>query len=234
MKTITVCKDQLIETIENVTSDFGNSFIVIAVDNDGLSYSGTVIDSDDHIIMTLSGLANYIDENQNDPGTDEYCSLDVATYIVEQEDFIKTSFEYDEDEHVVIKIVGFNDIAISSTAIIDNCNEDEEGNFQPSQISVNVNFEVAEKKYSLEFQTTTTHDFGAYSNKLAAYDVDESYDLIVEAFGEAGAMRVIDVVMEKSNAKTIRDDYVSNHYQVQDEAFNGIDANSQINKAIQK
>ena len=104
MKTIIVSKQQLIETIANATDDFGDSFKVIFVDIEGVCDSDEVVDSDYHIIMRLSGLGSYLDESQRDPGTKDYDSLAVATYIVENEDFVSRFIEYEDDEDVEIKM----------------------------------------------------------------------------------------------------------------------------------
>jgi hypothetical protein len=235
MKAITVSKQQLIEVIESVSSNFGNSFIVIAVDNEGFVYSAEQVDSCDHVIMTIAGLGDYVDDAQIYPANEGYDSLGVATYIVEQEDFIKTSFEYDDEEHVGIKIVDLSDLLVHSTEVIDNCEyEDEDGNYQPSEISVLIGFDVAGESYNIDFQTTTTHDVGAYSSRLAAYDGDDNYSLIVEALGEHNARQVLKAVVEKTNAESMRAEYVSNNYTVSTEEFGGIDANSEINKATKK
>jgi hypothetical protein len=234
MKTINISKQQLIETIANATDDFGDIYKVVYIDIEGFCYSGEVSALDYHIIMRLSGLGSYLDESQRDPGTKNYDSLAVATYIVEEGELIKTSIEYDEDEDVEIKIVDLSDVTIYSTEIIDNCVADEHGYYQPSEISITVNFEVADVNYILDFQTTTTHDYGAYSSKLSAYDGNDDYDLLIENLGEDNAQKVLQTVLEKSNAQFIRNEYVSENYTVSDEAPNGIDANSETNKAVKK
>lgn len=110
MKTIIVSKEQLIEVIAGSSKNFGDPFISIAVDNEGVAYSSENINFDDHIIMSLSGLENYMDENQIYPGNEGYDSESVAKYIVENEDFLKTDMEYDDEENIEIKIVGVDDI----------------------------------------------------------------------------------------------------------------------------
>jgi len=122
---------------------------------------------------------------------------------------------------------------ILKTEVIDNTVQDENGLVQPSDISVLVEFEYATKVYELDFQTTSTHDYGAYSSRLAAYDGTGDYERLDT---DAGNLidPVLDLVLEKSKAQEIWQNYINKNYDVNEDHFGGIDGRSKINEAARK
>jgi hypothetical protein len=132
---------------------------------------------------------------------------------------------------------------ILNTEIIDNAVEQErqiseteyEKYIQPSEISVLVKLEHDGKTYFLDYQSTATSDYGAYSSHLKAYGGADDYDKLMCQFDdEEDFYSFLYEVKKESNAQQIRDDYVEENYQVDDGDYGGMDANSEINKAVKK
>ncbi len=123
---------------------------------------------------------------------------------------------------------------IKSAEIIDNASyQDEDGNYQPSEISVLVEIEVAGNLYSMDFQTTGTHDYGAYSSDLWPYDGTEDYESLYALFGddrEAEFKGFIETIKTESKCQQIWQNYVNGRYLLSSDHFDGMDANSEVNK----
>ncbi|MEY8200099.1 MAG: hypothetical protein RPS47_12715 [Colwellia sp.] len=137
--------------------------------------------------------------------------------------------------NALANIIDFFEVTIGQIELIDDCvYQDEDGKYQPSEISVEVGFECAGEDYSISFQTTSTHDAGAYSSILAAYDGNGDYELLYKELGEENASLVLNSVLKESNAQYIRNQYVDDNYIVSKDNFGGMDANSEVNKAVKK
>lgn len=124
---------------------------------------------------------------------------------------------------------------ITDTEVIDNTVADHDGNIQPSEISILVEIEINGKPFCLDFQTTNTMDYGAYSSDLWPYDGTDDYSDLEDLFDDDNEFAdFIENVKTKSNAQAQWHEYVSENFNVRDEHFSGMDANSETNKAIKK
>ena len=129
---------------------------------------------------------------------------------------------------------------ILNTEIIDNAHpqiDESTGNefYQPSEISILVEIELDGKNYHLDFQSTTTCDYGAYSSSLAAYDGTDDYDALFDVIDdEVKFNELLAQVKNESNAQKQRDEYVNENYEVDTDYFGGMDANSEVNRAVKK
>ena len=95
MKNIDVSREELIETIAAMTDDFGSNSIKIFVGEDGGIDVGEAEPVDCHVILSLSGLGSFVDNNGFFPGTDSFDSVFVAKYIVNG-GIINNFMEYDD------------------------------------------------------------------------------------------------------------------------------------------
>ena len=82
MNTIKINKAELISVIAASSADFGDAFLSICVSLNG-DIECKQSNHSDLIIMALSGMGEFVDANGNYPGSDNYESLGVAKYIVE-------------------------------------------------------------------------------------------------------------------------------------------------------
>mgnify|MGYP000391390544 CR=1 FL=1 len=129
---------------------------------------------------------------------------------------------------------------ILSTEIIDNTITEEKQisdhePVMPSSISVLVEVAYKEKNYFLEFQSTTTSDYNAYSSTLSAYDESAGWSSLRDKFdNEDDFHHFLEEVKQESDAQNIRDEYVENNFNVDDGDFDGVDASSEINRATRK
>lgn len=121
---------------------------------------------------------------------------------------------------------------VIGTEILDFAVADEEGNVRPSEISVAVTVEVKGSRYCLDFQTTTTHDYGAYSSKLESYDENDDHCSLEKVVGDDDAFAdLLEAIKSEANPESEWRDYVSENYSVSDDDFGGMDANSEVNQA---
>lgn len=123
---------------------------------------------------------------------------------------------------------------IINTDVVDNAVADHDGNYQPSEISVLVEIEIDRKVYYLDFQTTSTHDYGAYSSDLAPYEGTDSYDALADMF-DGGTdddqfHGLIAAIKKAADVQQKWTDYITETYIVDDDYFGGMDANSEINR----
>ncbi len=102
-------------------------------------------------------------------------------------------------------------IKINSTEIIDNCHSNENSEYQPSEISVLVEFEYKGVPYYLDFQTTTTYDY-AYSSKLSPYSGTDSYNDLEDACGYEFD-DIVEKIAEKSKCADKWKTYVDENYE---------------------
>jgi hypothetical protein len=120
---------------------------------------------------------------------------------------------------------------IERTEIFDNTYEDDEGNVQPSEISVGVWVRVENKLYCLEFQTTLTLDYGSYCQSLEAYETID-YEKLSNLFDyEDDFLEFIDNIKDEADPETSWSNYVNKNYHLNDDHFGGMDSNSCINEA---
>ena len=125
--------------------------------------------------------------------------------------------------------------SVLETEILDNTFADEEGNIQPAEISVSVTVMVLEKKYTLDFQTTTTHDYGAYSSTLESYAGNSDHSDLSGLFDDEDAfIEFLAEVKKAAAAESIWNDYANDTYNLNSDHFGGLDANSEINQAVKK
>lgn len=122
---------------------------------------------------------------------------------------------------------------IKDVQITDDAHADiKTGLFSPASISVFVEIEYKNECYYLDFQSSMTHDYGAYSPTLAAYDGSDDYDrLQVNVANENRFINLLNRIKLESNAQLIYDEYMKLTYVVNDDYFSGLDANSCINSA---
>ena len=120
---------------------------------------------------------------------------------------------------------------ILCTGIADNCQPDNKGSYQPSEVSVVVKLTDKKQQYYLDYQTTTTSDYGAYSSTLRAYDGAVSYAELEEIVGDEDALQTLIVqIAEAADVQGKWDRYMDSTYQRDTNHF-GMDANSEINSA---
>jgi len=123
-------------------------------------------------------------------------------------------------------------LKIVNTEIIDNATHvSETGKQQPSEISVLVEIKYDDNDYFLDFQTTTTADYGAFSSSLSPYEGTDSYDDLKEVCGD-DFDSVIDAVEEKSECKKMWSEYVDENYKRNTGHFGGMDGNSEVNEMV--
>ena len=126
-------------------------------------------------------------------------------------------------------------LEIISTEIIDNAVNDGYGNFKISEVSILVELRYLDNIYHLDFQTTTTNDYGAYSSSLAPYDGTDSFDDLKNCFDdEDDFYSFVDIIKSESKVQKKWKNYVDEKYNVNDDHFNGMDGNSEINEATLK
>ena len=126
-------------------------------------------------------------------------------------------------------------LEILETEIVDNAvyTNPETGTRQPSEISVLVKIEYKCKNYYIDFQTTTTNDYGAFSSSLSPYDGTDSYDELQDACG-CDFDSIIDKIYDESNCQKIWSEYVDKNYTRNLGHYGGMDANSEINEMTAK
>ena len=120
---------------------------------------------------------------------------------------------------------------IIETELFDHCIKNEEGDFLTSGVSVLVTIEIAGKNYVLDFQTSTTQDYGAISTTLYPYDMTDEYDEIAAMFDNGsqddGFFELLDNIKSKSDAQKKWNEYIDENYIRNDEHFGGMDAKSE-------
>jgi hypothetical protein len=122
---------------------------------------------------------------------------------------------------------------IKNTEIIDNsCKNQETGLYQPSEISILVELEMDEKGFYLDFQTTNTQDYGAFSSSLAAYDGTDAYLELEDhcSENEIDFDELLKKVKKESSAQNLWIEYINENYVKNENHYGGSDANSEINE----
>ncbi len=86
MKTIKVEKEELKSTIEMIADRFGTHESAIYVRTDGaLDIRNSSESMEDwHLLLTVSGLGEFVDESDNYPDSPDYDSSAVADYIISE------------------------------------------------------------------------------------------------------------------------------------------------------
>lgn len=125
---------------------------------------------------------------------------------------------------------------INSAEIIDCTNEDENGNILLSGISVVVEFTIGIKTFRVDFQTTETFDNSAISSNLASSDMaDLDHSSFFDFIGDDDKSEaLLKLIKKESNAQEMWNDYVYDNFIINEDHFNGIDANSEINAAVRR
>jgi hypothetical protein len=126
-------------------------------------------------------------------------------------------------------------VKILETEIFDNAMPDENGCIQPSEISVGVTIEHNGERYTLDFQTTTTHDYGAFSSILESYEGNSDHSNLSDTFeDEEQFNEFLREIKMQANPEQVWKSYVDDNYDCDLGNFGGMDANSEINKATKK
>jgi len=129
-------------------------------------------------------------------------------------------------------------VKVLGTEILDHTeeHEDDEGLYvQPSEVSVLVEFEYNERIYKLDFQTTNTSDYGAYSSRLYPYDGTTDYDDFAELFDWDGeALELIFEKLRSDGVQKIYNEYIAENYILSHDCFNGMHGDSLVNRAMRK
>ncbi len=125
---------------------------------------------------------------------------------------------------------------INSTEIIDCTNEDENGNILLSGISVVVEFTIGIKTFRVDFQTTETFDNSAISSNLSSSDMaDLDHSSFIDFIGDdEQSEALLGLIKKESKAQEIWNDYVYDNFINNEDHFDGIDANSEINTAVRR
>ena len=136
--------------------------------------------------------------------------------------------------NINIKHVEINDNAFEQVEAGEN--DSEIRYFQPSEISATVSIEVDGNHYCVEFQTQETSDYGAYNSSLAAYDDGNDYEELVHIANDnlITPEAFFDVIKQESSVQEIWFNYVDDSYDRSSESFNGMDANSEVNRMVNK
>lgn len=138
-----------------------------------------------------------------------------------------------EDDSLVWAEV--QEFKVISTEIYDNANKREDGTIQPSEISVGVTVEVKDKTYFLDYQTTSTHDYGAYSSNLASYDGSGDHIELAESIDDEEKMdKLLEQIGEKAGVNKLWQEYMDSNYNIDADHYGGMDANSEVNSATLK
>lgn len=129
-------------------------------------------------------------------------------------------------------------LRIIETEIIDNTTEIN-GKYQIAEVSVLVKIRFLKKDFYLDFQTSNTSDYGAFSSDLAAYDGTDDYSNLQDFVEETDFLtdlfqEILDTVKEKADANKKWDEYVNENYKRNSDHFGGMDANSEINEAVKR
>ncbi len=124
------------------------------------------------------------------------------------------------------------DIKIVETEVIDNTHRDENGEYCKSGVSVLVKVEFGGKELYLDFQTTTTQDYGAINSSLWPYDGTEDYDSFIEVCEKTDVdeTEMIQKIKEESMAQELWQDFIDEKFITNDDHFGGMDANSEYDK----
>lgn len=142
---------------------------------------------------------------------------------------------------------------IIKTEIIDNEESDHNGDYNIAGISVLVTLEYNNKNYTLDYQTSTTHDYGAMSSDLGAYDDDADYPALFDDFNSSRNTEDIhsdnyyheaekwedfsdflNEIKELADVNEIWTNYVEENYIRENPAGNFFDANSEFVHAKSK
>ncbi len=122
---------------------------------------------------------------------------------------------------------------IKNVEIVDNAVKDPlTGLFQPSEISVLVEFEISDNHFYLDYKTTTTLDYGAYSSNLWPYDGSDSYTDF-EEFCRKNGLELSEIILEIKREADVQYHWkyhIDEKYVVNDDHYGGMDANSEINE----
>ena len=108
---------------------------------------------------------------------------------------------------------------VKNTEIVDYNGEvdGQEGNAQLSYISVLVEVAIDNIEVYLDYQTTQTHDYGAISTSLSAYQ-DSGYEELKELVNDEDELdELLDSIAQEAKVQKIYDDYVEEHY-IRDES----------------
>jgi hypothetical protein len=126
-------------------------------------------------------------------------------------------------------------IKVLNTEIFDNAVKNEEGEIQPSGVSVGVTILFDDVTYTLDFQTTSTGDYGAYSSTLESYDGNSDHHALEKKVeDEDEFLNLLAEIKIQAEPETVWSDYMNEKYSLSSESFDGMDGNSEVNKATVK
>ena len=129
-------------------------------------------------------------------------------------------------------------VEIIDTEIMDHkCGPDEDDNYCVSGVSVYVKFKIDDQEYGLDYQTSTTFDYGAISSSIRAYDGTDDYDQLREKFDDDqddDFFSLLDEIKTKSNAQKVWNEYIGENYIRNVEHYGGVDADSEIDRMSKK
>lgn len=108
MNTIQIQKSKIIGLIASNVDFFGDDFAAIYVDVHGnISFYENYQPSGEFKLFGFSGFGEFLDENCNHPGSDEYDADGVAAYIINETDclFLEHVEEsWDEEKDDVVEV----------------------------------------------------------------------------------------------------------------------------------
>ena len=121
---------------------------------------------------------------------------------------------------------------ILETEVVDQAYPDENDNYPVSGVSVLVKIEIEDDIFYLDFQTSTTMDYGAISSKLRPYDGTTDYDKLADKFEDdilnPEFQDLLDRIEKESRAQELWDEYISENYERDESHYGGMDANSEM------
>ena len=123
---------------------------------------------------------------------------------------------------------------VISTEIIDHEIRDEHDIYRPSGVSVLVEVQVNGRVFFLDYQTTTTFDYGAIFSRLAPYDNGDYDNLRGIVNDDAKFFELIDNIKKDSRAQELWEAYIAENYNKNDDHFGGMDANSEFDEMTKK
>ena len=128
------------------------------------------------------------------------------------------------------------ELKITSTEIADNTNLNAEtGQYDVSGVSVLVEFTLDNESFTLDFQTSTTSDYGAINSYLLAYDGTDDWDRLEDMIDDDVCFyNWLTEIKIKSDAQAIWNEYIDENYTRNIDHFGGMDANSCFNEMSKK
>ena len=124
-------------------------------------------------------------------------------------------------------------LKIIDTEVHDNSNADDNGVYDVSGVSVVVEIKYNNTGFYIDYQTSSTHDHGAISSNLKAYN--EGLDNLESLFTDNDRyIEFLKKVWVRAGVQEKWNEYIDGKYTRNDDLCVGMDANSESNEMIKK